>query len=125
MQLSKNILSSKFKIVFILIIICFSCKNEIKFNKVDWLKSSDGFYLNRDKMINDLTLNHKLIGLSKIELVELLGEPENYSNVEPNSIYYNIVTDYGFDIDPVYIKNLKIEFNQSNQVKSFKIEETK
>ncbi|WP_298393071.1 hypothetical protein [Flavobacterium sp.] len=76
-------------------------------------------------MINDLTLNHKLIGLSKIELVELLGEPENYSNVEPNSIYYNIVTDYGFDIDPVYIKNLKIEFNQSNQVKSFKIEETK
>lgn len=101
MQLSKNILSSKFKIVFILIIICFSCKNEIKFNKVDWLKSSDGFYLNRDKMINDLTLNHKLIGLSKIELVELLGEPENYSNVEPNSIYYNIVTDYGFDIDPV------------------------
>lgn len=76
-------------------------------------------------MINDLILNHKLVGLNKIEVIELLGEPENYSNADANSIYYNIVTDYGFDIDPVYIKNLKIEFNQSEQVLSYKIEEKK
>lgn len=125
MNFTKTIKTTKLYIVSFLIMICFSCKHEIKFNKTDWSKRSDGFYLNRDKMINDLILNHKIIGLSKIELLELLGEPENYSYAEPNSIYYNIVTDYGFDIDPVYIKNLKIEFNQSEQVLSYEIEEKK
>ena len=125
MNFTKTIKTTKLYSISFLIMMCFSCKHEIKFNKSDWSKSSDGFYLNRDKMITDLTSNHKLIGLSKIQLLELLGEPENYSDAEPNSIYYNIVTDYGVNIDPVYIKNLRIKFNKLDQVESYKIEETK
>jgi hypothetical protein len=125
MNFTKTIKRTKLYIISFLIMMCFSCKHEIKFNKTDWSKRSDGFYLNRDKMINDLILNHELVGLNKIEVFQLLGEPENYSDAEPNSIYYNIVTDYGFNIDPVYIKNLRIGFNKLDQVESFKIEETK
>ena len=116
---------TKLFIISFLIIFFLSCKNETKFNRYDWLKSVDGFYLNRDRMINDLTLNHKLVGLSKNDIIKLLGQPENYANTEEKTIYYNIETDYGWNIDPVYIKDLKIKFNQSGKVESFKIEETK
>ena len=110
-------------LLFVFLIV--SC-NKMEFNKVDWLKKDDlSSYIYRDKMIKDLIENHKLVGLSHKEISELLGNAENYSDAEHNTIYYNIVTDYANDIDPVYIKNLRIKFNTFDKVESFNIEETK
>lgn len=102
-----------------------SCNNDIKFDKNKWQVNSDGFYIHRDKMIDDLFSKHDLSNLTYDEIINLLGKPENYANVEENEIYYNIVTDYGWNIDPVYTKNLKIQFDTLNKVKDYKIEEIK
>ena len=85
-----------------------SCNNDITFEKNGWQQKDDlGFYPNRNKMLNDLTINHNLKGLSYKKIIELIGEPEKNITAN-NSIFYNIITDYGHDIDPVYSKTLEI-----------------
>ena len=92
--------------LFIAITLLFySCQVNEKFDKNEWQIEETGFYPNRSKMLNDLLKNHQLRGLSYKQLIDSLGNPENYSDAEPNTVYYNIVTEYG-QIDPVYIKYL-------------------
>ena len=68
---------------------------------------------------------HQLKGLTYKQLVELLGEPEEYSDTEPNTAYYNVDTDYRHDIDPVYIKNPKVKLNGDSIVTDVNIDEIK
>lgn len=42
-----------------------------------------------------------------------------------NSLTYNIVLNYGDDIDPVYSKNLDIFFSKDSIITSYKITEWK
>ena len=79
------------------------------------------FWPYRDGMLDDLTNNQKLIGLKYREAVKLLGE-SNYTE-EDISLTYNIITDYGSDIDPVYIKTLQLEFNRDSTLTSFHVKE--
>ena len=69
--------------------------------------------------------NHRLKGLTYKQLIDLLGEPEKYKDEEPNTATYNIVTDYGGDIDPVYVKNLEVKFSTDSIVKNVSINEIK
>ena len=82
-------------------------------------------YPNRDKMLNDLIKNHKLKGLTYRQLVEQIGEPEQNVSGDSNTVYYNIVTDYGHDIDPIYSKTLQLGFDKDSIIIDFKIIETK
>ncbi len=107
--------------------ICFlviSCKNTIPFNKTGWNIQGDlGWYPNRDKMLEDLLKNQKLIGLTYKQLIEKIGEPETYQDGDKNSIYFDIITDYGHEIDPVYFKTLEFKFNKDSIITSFKVKE--
>ncbi len=67
-------------------------------------------------MLNNLMNRHKLKGLTCKQFIDLLGEPENYTDEEPNTATYNIVTNYGGNIDPVYIKNLEVKFSVDSLV---------
>jgi hypothetical protein len=103
-----------------------SCNQNRNFDKSAWGEKGDlGIYPNRDEMLKDLMNNHQLKGLTYRQLVDLLGEPENYSDAEPNVAYYNVVTDYGRDIDPVYIKNLEVKFGCDSIVTDVNINEIK
>jgi len=117
------------KTIFFLFGICIlltACKNEIKFDKARWTTREDlGLYPNRDKMLNDLIQNQKLKGLSYNQLIDKIGEPEKNITGDNNSIYYDIVTDYGYDIDPVYIKTLEFKFDTDSIITDFKINEIK
>ena len=117
------------KAFFFAVVICSfstSCENQIKFDKAGWAKIEDlGIYPNRNKMLNDLTKNHKLKGLTYRQLVEEIGEPEKNVSESSNTLYYNIVTDYGHDIDPVYSKTLQLNFDKDSIIIDFKINETK
>jgi len=70
-------------------------------------------------MLKDLITNNKLKGLSYRQIINLMGEPENYVNKD-SSIYYEIVVKFR-SIDPVYIKNLEIQFDRDSIVKNYKI----
>ena len=103
-----------------------SCNPNIKFDKVGWNQKGDlNSYPNREKMLNDLMENHNFTGMNYSELLNLLGEPENYSDIEAGVIYYNIITEYGSNIDPVNVKNLKIKLDENQKVEKIIIEERK
>ena len=111
-------------ILFFMLLI--SCNSNVKFEKIGWNKKGDlNSYPNREKMLNDLMENYKIQGLNYAELVNLLGEPENYSDDDAGVIYYNIITDYGSNIDPVCVKNLKIKLDKNQKVERYIVEEIK
>jgi hypothetical protein len=71
-------------------------------------------------MLHDVVTNHKLKGLKYKELVSYLGSADA---VEESKVYYNIIIGYGFDIDPVYTKDLVFTLSPDSVVKSFQVVE--
>eukprot|EP01133_Synstelium_polycarpum_P009293 gene9293-10898_t len=108
---------------FILILLA-SCTGKVKFDKNKWDESIDPAFPSdfRDKMLPDLITNHKLIGLTCAQLVEKLGQPNNKEN---NTMSYNIIVDYGYDIDPVHVKHLTFSYSKDSLIRSYKITEWK
>ena len=85
----------------------------------------DIMYANRESMVADLMDSHLRQGMTYKEVVELLGKPENYANIQSNTIGYEIMVDYGWDIDPVEGKTLYIELTNDSIVKDFRLEKWK
>jgi len=115
----------KYIIVVVLLILA-SCNSEKKFDKIQWLEYSDlGQYPKRNGMVNDLLEKHKIKGLSFVQVVELIGEPEKNFTGENNEIYYQILTEYGSDIDPVHTKTLILKLDKDSTITGFKVDEWK
>lgn len=99
-----------------------SCDRSIPFEKNDWQKKFDGDYPNHDAMVQDLLNHHKLIGLTTRAVTELLGEEDRIELVERpkaegrNYMTYQVLEDFGGDIDPVHTKHLVLEFNEDSVV---------
>jgi|SRR5690554_1226946 len=115
------------KLIYILVIfILASCNNQqIKFDKEKWNERNDMFYANREKMVIDLMENHLKKGMTYKEVMNLLGTSESYQNDPPNTIGYEIMVDYGWNIDPQKGKTLYIEFTNDSIVKEIKLDEWK
>lgn len=99
-----------------------SCKSEKEnFNQKKWnnYKSGSGSKENRLSMIDDLLKNYIKKGITYKELTDIIGEHENYSNLEKNLIGYELMVDYGWDIDPVKDAKLIIELSQDSIVKKY------
>ena len=113
----------KITIIYILLVGIFSsCKDEMKFDQIGWQQKGDiNSFPNREKMLEDLLINHPLKGITYQKLVELLGEPEINYNSESNEIYYSIITEYGNDIDPISETKLEIELKRDSTVSGVKI----
>ncbi len=118
-----NLKTSVFILVSLMLSSCNYNKQE-KFDKAKWNKHEDAGQpsIFRNKMLNDLTTNYKLIGFRYMALVELLGEP-NFK--DSNSLGYDIIVEYGNDIDPIYTKTLRFTFSRDSIIKSFKVNEWK
>ncbi len=98
-----------------------SCNSEVKFDKEKWNEFQDPVFppAYRKKMVKDLMLNHKLIGLTSSQLVNYIGQPDYRSD---SSMSYKIVTKYGGDIDPVYTEILGFSVSVDSVVTAFRIE---
>ena len=111
-------------IVFLLISLTtlFAC-NRTEFNKEKWSGGRDDIgspSIYRKQMLHDLVANHELIGLKYGELINQLGKSDR---MEDRKVYYNIIVEYGFDIDPVYTKDLVFNLSADTVVKSFTVTE--
>jgi len=104
-------------ILFFCILIFVSCN--LKFEKEKWNTKSDIFYDYREKMVKDLMKNHLKKGMTYNEVIELLGTDEISQN---NTISYEIMVDFGWNIDPQRGKILYIEFTNDSIVKEFWLE---
>ena len=91
------------------------------FYKSKWNEKFDGFYEYRENMVKDLMQNHLKKGMEYKKVIGLLGEPENYHNKEPNEIIYEVMVDYGWNIDPMEGKELHIEFNRDSIITDIKL----
>ena len=97
----------------------------MKFDQSKWNVSVDGFYKYRESMINDLMNYHLKKGMTYNQLTELIGKPENISNLKDNTIGFTIMEDYGTDIDPVETKILLVALTTDSLVKDFEIKHWK
>ncbi len=112
----------KFLIILVLIYL-FACKSRNqKFDQALWNKRTDMFYEYRDKMINDLMKNHLQKGMRYKMVNDMLGKPENYSDLDSNMIGYEVFVDYGWDIDPIETKTLLIGFSKDSTITEFRLE---
>lgn len=110
---------------FFSILICSSCQTKQKFDKLKWRESGDMMtFPNRKYMIDDVVKKHELKGKRYNEIVELLDKPQHELDTTMQ-IIYDVDIDYGFDIDPVYIKRLSIDFDMDTIAKHFEITEWK
>jgi hypothetical protein len=94
------------------------------FDKQKWDEKEDWDYPVRNSMVDDLIKNHKIKGLKYKQLIALLNEPQG-RGADSLSVYYQIVMDFGWDIDPVYTKNLEVSFNKDSVVNKITIKEWK
>src|ERR1700761_2676227 len=102
---------------------CTYHSEQIKFNRAQWDDGDIEIYPYRDAMLNDLLTNYHLKGMRYKDMTKLLGEPNRWENVNIDSPYYTINTDYGHDIDPVYTKALTIYLNKDSIITTYKIKE--
>lgn len=115
-------LQSLTRILLLLSICLTGCARSMPFEKDGWQKKYDGDYPNRDAMVQDLLDNYKLTGLTTHSITDLLGEEDHIELVEKprtNSrtyMTYQVLVDFGWDIDPVYTKYLVLEFNEDSIV---------
>lgn len=94
--------------------------NKIKFNKAQWDSVGDlESYPYREEMLVDLIEHHKIKGLTYHQLIDSLGEAENYSDAK-DSLRYDIVVNFGY-LDPKSGKYLSIGFNKDSIVTGFSV----
>ena len=114
-------------LLFILsVLLLNSCESKSqKFEQIKWNKEVDGFYLYRENMVEDLTKNYLQSGMKYERIISLLGKPQNLHNEKENTISYELMTDYGIDIDPVEVKTLKIKLTKDSTLLNCRIEHWK
>ena len=119
-----NRLLNGFLILFVFLLL--SCGiGDKKFDKTTWNEKNDIFFANREKMVKDLMENHLKKGMTYEEVIDLLGQAENYQDDPPNTICYEIMVDYGWNIDPQKGKTLYIEFSRDSTLKNVRLEKWK
>lgn len=101
-----------------------SSRNNIKFDKAKWSTAGDlELYPYREQMLNDLVTHHQIKGLTYKQLIDSLGQPQNYQDLV-DSIRYDIVVNFGY-LDPKSGKYLAIGFNKDSIATGFKVVEWK
>jgi hypothetical protein len=111
---------SQFLIICLTVLAVSSCNSKQKFDSDEWKQTGLDWWMTdfREKMVDDLIQNDTLIGMNQEQVIELLGLPESENKAK---LEYLIREKYGSDIDPEYISNLIIEFDEKGQVRNCKI----
>tara|TARA_R110000868_G_scaffold43881_4_gene147367 strand:+ start:593 stop:967 length:375 start_codon:yes stop_codon:yes gene_type:complete len=124
MPISKVIMARNFFVFLLLSLVLMNCSKEQPFNSEIWKQKGRDWWMTdvRENMLTDLIISDTLNGLTNIQVVELLGEPESTNQEE---ITYLVREKYESGIDPVYIKHLLIRLDSLNTVTDYKIETRK
>ena len=112
---------SQFLIIYLTVLAVSSCNSKQEFDSDEWKQTGLDWWITdfREKMVDDLIQNDTLIRMNQEQVIELLGLPESENKAK---LEYLIREKYGSDIDPEYISNLIIEFDEKGQVRNCKIE---
>ena len=104
-----------------MVLIISSCDSRQNFDSDKWKQKGVDWWATdfREKMVDDLIHSDTLIGMNRKEVIELLGQPKAEKE---RKLEYLIREKFGTDIDPEYISNLQIEFDNKGYVLKCKIQ---
>lgn len=107
--------------ILVLTSIFASCEQSSKFNSDDWQRTSDpGLHPHRERMVNDLIMNHHLKGLHYHVLIQKLGQPD-FWEPENKTFYYGLAVNYSVDLDPTGQRALQFKFSSDSLITDFEI----
>jgi len=90
-------------------------KMPVAFERVRWLDAGkeDNWRI-RTRMAEDLISRKLILAKTRREVVAMLGEPEKYSDIKENQLYYTIREEWS-GVDPVRIDSLLITTDKNDQ----------
>jgi hypothetical protein len=106
------------KVIFIGFLIFFvsGCNENIPFEKGKWKKQVDGFYPYRDAMMESLLQSTEFKGKTLKQAFDILGKHDNWCDHNMYELKYQVLEEYGSDMDPVHTKYLVFELNSSDKL---------
>lgn len=114
-----NISRKAFLLVLWTIALFAACQSDIEFESAKWKVRKDDNYPYRAEMLNNLVKNQSLIGTHYSKIEQLLGVPQYQDS---SLMSYQVVHDYGRDIDPIYTKYLTLLISKDSIVTSYRID---
>ncbi len=103
-------------IIFAMAIAITACNRPVKFDKEKW-RDGDGIsYKMRDRVLEDLLANYKLVGMNYKDVIRLLGKPDDTAHLKTSYEIINTLAEYNPKNKPVYKKNLELYFNKDSIV---------
>ena len=116
--------NSFFKIaICLLLAVAFTGCMKVKFDKEKWKMGNGLSYTMRESILEDLTTNYKLVGMSYKDVIRLLGKPDD---IGPLKTSYDIINNeaiYNPKNKPLYRKNLEFYFSKDSVVTRFNVYE--
>ena len=103
---------------FLSFVIFTSCGHnvpQIKYDKELWNIKYDGYY-DRRSMIEDVMINHNFNGKNIEDLRSFFGYANFHTMNDTIVVQYDIYTDFGWNIDPVYTEDLLYYLNRDSVV---------
>lgn len=96
-------------------LVVFACNNNKPFSVEAWNEKEDILYTQRKYLVKDLIKNHLKKEMCYEDVLTLLGHPVDVSRKGSKStIYFEIETKYGSDIDPDWIKYLEVRLTNDS-----------
>lgn len=90
------------------------------FDSAAWKAASKSFDTrDRSAFVPALLRDHKLVGMSESELVDLLGPANVYPDKPSNQRWYLISEQYGTDIDPIHVRHLVLTLDGAGKVSGY------
>jgi len=127
----------KTQILILLLLVCgSSCNSErhenkdqanseiatdIPFDKSKWSEKEGKDYLYRDQMLNAVVYNDTIRTLSKVQFVELLGEPD-YLRDDPLYLHYRI-SETRLSFWTMHTKTMVVKLTEEDTIEWIKIHE--
>jgi hypothetical protein len=113
-------------LLFMSFLIISGCSKNEKFEKNKWNQKNDlGYYDYRESMLEDVVKNYQLKGKSIQQLRNMFGELDIFYEKMGCQIQFNIITEFGANIDPIYSKDLIFKLNADSIIVDVHVTEFK
>jgi len=101
------------------------CNRKQKFTRELWSFGDGLDYPSRTLILDDLLANHKIVGLTHYQVIQLLGSPQQRDTASFKYAYQieDTGTQYNPKKNPVHIKNLMVYFSKDSVVTKTEISE--
>ena len=104
---------NKSALLIIVSLLFVSCHSQTPFDSETWKKSrQDLGNHSRRRMADALLYRRILEHKTRSEVEQLLGVDSEFSENSEDELWYSVDEFYGFGIDPVFVRNLKVSFSK-------------